>query len=134
MRIGVILLLVAGPFAVRAQLISNQGLGNPASGWERSNSLFSLWRPPAVAFPKPATRDFYQAIYAETVWHPFPENLRWRPYDRKPMTLHQLDSFRFLLPDRMPCLVPLRVIDRMPRRMQFCCGVEKMPNGIKRTP
>jgi hypothetical protein len=82
MKIGVILLLVAGPCVVRGQFSHDQGPGSPGFGW------------------KPAA-----------------------------ITLYPLNSVRILMPDRMPCLLSLGVMDRMPidRRR----NPDPMPNGVR---
>jgi hypothetical protein len=104
MKIGVLLFLVVGSFAARAQ---------PAIHGRRLDSLFGGWPPPGIAFPGAGIR-------LQTSW-----------VDVAPISLYQRDSLRIMWPDRMPCLAPLRVTDRMARRMRICCGVEKMPNALR---
>jgi hypothetical protein len=113
MKIGVLLFLVVGPFAARAQLMSRDRVpADPASGWLRSNKQFLGWQPSSVVLPGTGGR------------------LQTPLVDLALISLLQRDSLRILLPDRMPCLVPLRVSDAMVRRMRFC-GVEKMPNALR---
>ena len=104
MKIGVLLFLVVGPFIV---------LGQPAIHGRRLDSLFGGWRPPGIEFPGAGIR-------LQTSW-----------VDVAALSLYRRNSLRIMLPDRMPCLAPLRVTDRMARRMRICCGVEKMPNALR---
>ena len=102
MKIGVILLLVAGPFIVRAQLGREQFSREQAPGglsyWKKKPDSLFLWRP-------------------------------WWADERKPVSLYQRSSIFIDVPHRMPCLI-LRGMDPMPidRRR----NAEPMPNGMKR--
>ena len=127
MKIGLILLLVAGPFVVRAQKLGTLNPNKPL------DSLLSPWQPPVVQIPNRQTWWGPKTIYDDHWYTPFPENLHWdgKKDEQTLTTLYARNSMRILLPDRMPCLVPMRIFDNMPRKMRFCCDVDKMPNGYR---
>jgi hypothetical protein len=130
MKIWVILCLVAGPFVARGQqaggaVSDGQRTDGPVSG-KRPAELFRGWRQPALDPLGPAT--FWPQVPSAVPFifrdsYPFAPWTKWWPDDdKKPMTLYQRDSLRILLPDRMPCLVPLRVSDKMNgRKMRLGC-------------
>jgi len=140
MKIGLILLLAAGPFVVRAQKPGSLSEG-PGTLIQRAGGLFSAnpldslllpWHPPTVLFPGRLTGWGPRTIYDDRGYTPFPENLHWPGQEKIQMSLYAQNSIRIMMPDHMPCLVPVGIFDKMPRKMRFCCEVDKMPDGYQR--
>lgn len=100
MKVGFIVLLAAGPLVVRAQVIGfDRGVGGLASDC-KPDSIFFSKLPPGVQLPG------YR-------WTPFPDNLFWRDHGKHSALQGRDSLWMSLPPDRMPCLVPRRVNDRM---------------------